>query len=662
PSPEIKPTLQSSNKLPKIPETNTLTRRKSLRRSVSLKAKSRFGGPSIPIDDAVLEEIAQGYGLSPRDSPSSKTTPLMASSKPRNEEEEIYKKVSSRKKVRYRKVKAKILIEWLFLLSFLGSLIASSTVDKLKVIQLLNLRLWKWCLLVFVTFSGMLVTKWFMDFVVLLIELNFLLRKKVLYFVYGLKKSVQVFIWLNSVLITWIVLFHKRGSIKDSTTASRILEFISWTIVSLLVGSFLWFVKTLSLKMLASTFHVNTFFDRIQEAIFNQYVLMTLSGAPVMESAQMLGKTSSVSSRISFRINKTDRDGKKKRARVIDMNELHRMKQGKVSALTMKMLVDVILNSGLTTLSTTIEESFDDYEEAIVAAYEIFTNVAQPWSTYLDEHDFKRFLIREQVEIVFPMIDVGDTGKIDRKMLTEWVLKVYRDRKALAHALNDTKTAVRQLNKLISAILIVVAFVIWLLLTGIATTKVLVFLTSQLVLAAFMFGNTCKTIFEVLIFVFVMHPFDVGDRCVVDGVQMVVEEMNILTTVFLKADNEKVYYPNSVLATKPIGNHYRSPEMGDSLEFSVAFKTPVEKIGLLREKIKKYLAGNHHRWHPNHSVVVKDIEDVNKLKMVLYFGYTMNYQDISEKNRRRTDLVMEVKRIFEEVDIGYALLPRQIDL
>lgn len=99
-------------------------------------------------------------------------------------------------------------------------------------------------------------------------------------------------------------------------------------------------------------------------------------------------------------------------------------------------------------------------------------------------------------------------------------LKVYNGRKALAHALNDTKTAVKQLNKLVTGVLIVIMIVVWLLLTGVATTKVLVFLSSQLVLAAFVFGNTCKTIFEAIIFVFVMHPFDVGDRCVIDGVQV----------------------------------------------------------------------------------------------------------------------------------------------
>ena len=57
-------------------------------------------------------------------------------------------------------------------------------------------------MLVLVIFSGMLITNWFMNFIVFLIEKNFLLRKKMLYFVYGLKKSVQVFFWIGLVLLS----------------------------------------------------------------------------------------------------------------------------------------------------------------------------------------------------------------------------------------------------------------------------------------------------------------------------------------------------------------------------------------------------------------------------------------------------------------------------
>lgn len=99
-------------------------------------------------------------------------------------------------------------------------------------------------------------------------------------------------------------------------------------------------------------------------------------------------------------------------------------------------------------------------------------------------------------------------------------VNVYLERKSLAHSLNDTKTAIDELNRLVSMIVIVVIIVVWLILMGFLTTQILVFISSQLLLVAFMFGNTAKTVFEAIIFVFVMHPFDVGDRCVIDGVQV----------------------------------------------------------------------------------------------------------------------------------------------
>lgn len=68
--------------------------------------------------------------------------------------------------------------------------------------------------------------------------------------------------------------------------------------------------------------------------------------------------------------------------------------------------------------------------------------------------------------------------------------------------------------------MIVIIAVVTLLVMGLATTKVIFLVTSQLLLVGFMFQNTCKTMFESIIFVFVMHPFDVGDHCVIDGVQV----------------------------------------------------------------------------------------------------------------------------------------------
>jgi len=99
-------------------------------------------------------------------------------------------------------------------------------------------------------------------------------------------------------------------------------------------------------------------------------------------------------------------------------------------------------------------------------------------------------------------------------------VNAFRERRALALTLNDTKTAVNKLHRMLNFIVAIVVLIIWLLILELATTKFLVFLSSQVVLVTFIFGNTCKTIFEAIIFLFVMHPFDVGDRCEIDGVQV----------------------------------------------------------------------------------------------------------------------------------------------
>ncbi|KAF5748352.1 mechanosensitive ion channel protein 10 [Tripterygium wilfordii] len=692
-SPETARFVPSANKPPKI-GNETLVRRRTLTRSVYSKPKSRFGEQSSNADIDVFDEnnlVSQDQisSNSPyrtsltRGSPNSKAsstrtnsitpkTPLMQSpGGPGDDEdyEEIFKKVELSKEKRKRLLKPKVVVERVAFLCILGCLVAGLTVDHLEKTFIGGLEFWKWCLLVMVIFCGMLVTRWFMRAVVFLIEKNFLLRKKVLYFVHGLKKSVQVFIWLSFILLTWVLLFSQ--GVDLSKTGQKILHYITWTLVSILIGAFLWMMKTLSLKILASNFHVNRFFDRIQVSVFHHYVLQTLSGRPLIEEGERVGKTPSTG-QLSFSATAKGKGSKEKK--LIDMGKVHKMKQEKVSAWTMKELVDAVTNSGLSTISSTLEDSANDGEgeqtdkeitnenEAIAAAFKIFRNVAHPGSKYIEEDDLLRFMIKEEVDLFFPLIEGYETGRIYRKALKEWVIKVFNGRKALAHALSDTKTAVKQLNKLVTGILIVVSFVVWLLLMEIATTKVLVLLSSQLVLAAFMFGSTCKAIFEAIIFVFVMHPFDVGDRCVVDGVPMLVEEMNILSTVFMKLDNEKVYYPNSVLATKPISNYFRSPDMGDTVEFSIDFSTPVEKIGLLKEKIKNYLEKNPQHWHPNHNVVVKEIENVNKLKLALYCNHTMNFQEFPEKNRRRSELVLGIKKIFEELNIKYYLLPQQVHL
>ena len=124
------------------------------------------------------------------------------------DDEEVYKTANLKvREKNSKRLKIMILTEWIAFACILGFLIASLTVHKLQNTVIWGLKLWKWVVLVLVIFSGRLVTEWFINFLVFLIEMNFLLKKKVLYFVYGLKRSVQVFIWLGLALLAWGLLF-----------------------------------------------------------------------------------------------------------------------------------------------------------------------------------------------------------------------------------------------------------------------------------------------------------------------------------------------------------------------------------------------------------------------------------------------------------------------
>lgn len=74
----------------------------------------------------------------------------------------------------------------------------------------------------------------------------------------------------------------------------------------------------------------------------------------------------------------------------------------------------------------------------------------------------------------------------------------------------------------------------------------------------------------------------------------------------------------------------------------------------------RYIDSKPQLWRPKHSVRVREIEDVNKMKMCLYVTHTINFQNYETKSDRRSNLVMEMKNIFEELEIKYHLLPQEV--
>ncbi|KAK9071804.1 hypothetical protein SSX86_008233 [Deinandra increscens subsp. villosa] len=632
------------------------------------------------------------------------------------------------KQLRYSKWS---LLQLFSLILIIAALVCTLTIPFLKRKFLFDLQLWKWGVMILVLISGRLVSGWVIRFIVILIERNFVLRKRVLYFVYGLRKAVQNCVWLTLVLIAWQCIFDQKVE-RMTRYGKDVLPYVTKVWVCLLVGTIVWLLKTLLVKVLASSFHVSTFFDRIQESLFNQYVIETLSGLPLVEiqnereeedraieevhKLKKAGATLPPDLKANNIFKKSGRfigtprtntpmaagkSGKfseaatpKKVDEGITIDHLHRLNQKNISAWNMKRLMNIVRTGVLSTLDEQLEGSTRDEDEsavqitnekqAKVAAKKLFCNVAKQGSKRIYLEDLMRFLREDEALKAIRLFEgESETKGISKGALKNWVVNVFRERRALALSLNDTKTAVNKLHQMLNIVVAILIIVIWLLILKVATTHFFIFLSSQLLLVVFVFGNTCKTTFEAIIFLFVMHPFDVGDRCEIDTVQMVVEEMNILTTVFLRYDNQKIIYPNSVLSTKPIANYYRSPDMGDAIDFCIHVSTPVEKVALMKERITRlkekemkarvhpsgkkredecYIEKKSDHWYPAPLIVVRDVEDMNRLKISIWLSHRMNFQDMGERWQRRALLVEETIKIFRDLDIEYRMLPVDINV
>ena len=61
-------------------------------------------------------------------------------------------------------------------------------------------------------------------------------------------------------------------------------------------------------------------------------------------------------------------------------------------------------------------------------------------------------------------------------------------------------------------------------------------------------------------------------------------------------------------------------------------------------------------------IILKDFEELNRLRLALWLTHKMNYQDMGEKFARRSLLMEEMVKIFRELDIQYRLLPIDINV
>ncbi|KAJ3090844.1 hypothetical protein HK102_002495 [Quaeritorhiza haematococci] len=273
--------------------------------------------------------------------------------------------------------------------------------------------------------------------------------------------------------------------------------------------------------------------------------------------------------------------------------------------------------------------------------------------------DFKAlFETEDEATEAFQLFDADNNGDVTREEFELAVVEYYRDRQTLINALADMNSAVGKLAMVFRGVNVLVILVAVLIVAEVPITAVLPF-TSLLLSFSFAFAGVAKTAFEALIFIFVTHPYDQGDRIIIDDQVLVVENFGVLTTIFRRADGQLLYSPNAVLANKNIINIRRSGDLSETIKIQVSSTTPQSLLDTLKDRLTTWI-GEHTRagFKENMGFTPLSIEDMHKLEISIGLNYKGNWQDMARRWELRNQFMWELRRVCEELGITYWLPPR----
>lgn len=259
-----------------------------------------------------------------------------------------------------------------------------------------------------------------------------------------------------------------------------------------------------------------------------------------------------------------------------------------------------------------------------------------------------------EAEEAFSCLDVDGNGDVS---LDEMILRLGefgRERHSIASSMHDVDQAIHVLDNLLMTVvlvLVVLIFVAWLnrnFSTTLATTG------TALLSLSFVFAATAQEVLGSCIFLFVKHPFDVGDRVDVNDAHYVVEKISLLYTTFRRVqDYKKTQVPNIALNSLWIDNVSRSKAMREQVSIYVSFDTSLEDIELLKKEMTAFVRDkdNARDFQPDTEVEVTGLAEMNKLELKVEIRHKSNWANEAIRASRRSKFMCALVLALRKVPI-----------
>lgn len=135
---------------------------------------------------------------------------------------------------------------------------------------------------------------------------------------------------------------------------------------------------------------------------------------------------------------------------------------------------------------------------------------------------------------------------------------------------------------------------------------------------SFAIATTVQENLGSLVFLFIKHPYDIGDRVDINDSELIVEQISLLFTIFRQVKTGGiVQIPNIINNVQWIRNVSRSKAMKERYDFAIDPRTKWVQIENLKSELQQFVLQpkNKRDYLPNIDIELVSVGDLEKLHL-----------------------------------------------